>query len=336
MPVPVFRLSANGKDITENIRDILVSATIVDTEGLQADTLEVVVNDLNGSVEAPKTGAILNPIGGFEGNLRDFGLFEVDTVAFNGWPQTISINAKAVAAKSVEKERTPKSYPPKDYPTYGDIFQYVADRVGLKLEMAAELKSIANPYEAQTEEDATGFLTRISEKIGAMVTVKSQRIVVLPKGSAKSASGGPLDVVVVKPGLNLLSYALSLSDVPAHSKVEATYYDRKKNTKEKIEVETGDEGPTFLLRAPYSDPEEAKRAAEAKAKDLKRAKGDLTLELDGTPFAQPEALAAVSGCRPEVDGSWRIKSATHNFGASSPYTTTLQCEAPNEKSDDNA
>jgi len=330
MPVPVFYISANGQDVTANFAGVNMTMTITDGEGLKADTLQLQLDDVDGSIIAPKTGAILNPVGGYTGRLRDFGLFIVDSVAFAGWPQTISINAKSVAAKSLAKQREPKAYRKEEFPTYGDVFSEVAGKVGLTLEMASELKSLPNPFEAQAEEDGLEFLTRLGTKINAAVTVKSQRLVVVVKGKGKSAGGGALDVLPVSPGVNLISYSVTEADEPQHGEVEATYYDRDKNERKVVTEATGLEGPKMLLRSPYSEEGEAKRAAKAKAEELKRIKATASFQIDGEPFAQAEAYAEVSGCRPRVDGRWRIKTATHNFSATGPYTTSLECETPTE------
>lgn len=328
MPIVTFTIRADGTDVTENIRAALVEMTITDGEGEDADSLSLVLDDIDGSVEAPRTGAVLNPVGGYEGQERDFGLFIVDGVSYDGWPQRISITAKSADAKKLAKQRKPKAFTREQFPTYGDIFADVASEVGISLQMSAELKAIANPYEARTEENGLEFLTRLGAKLNAGVTVKAGNLVVVPKGAGRGASGNSLDRIMVEAGKNLISYQVTENDRPKHSEVEATIYDRAKNKHEVVAESTGLDGPTFLMRAPFHDKDEAKRAAAAKAKDLVRAQAEATFTIDGEPFAQAEAWAEVSGCRPRVDGLWRVKSVTHNFSASAPYTNTLQCEVP--------
>ncbi|MCM0751603.1 hypothetical protein DEA98_10395 [Brucella pseudogrignonensis] len=80
MPVPKFSISANGVDITGRIAGSGVTMTITDGVGTKSDTMSIVISDVDGSVAAPKTGAILNPVGGYEGQMRDFGQFSVDSV----------------------------------------------------------------------------------------------------------------------------------------------------------------------------------------------------------------------------------------------------------------
>ncbi|MCH4539054.1 phage late control D family protein [Ochrobactrum sp. A-1] len=332
MPVPKFSISANGVDITGRIAGSGVTMTITDGVGSKSDTLSIVISDVDGSVAAPKTGAILNPVGGYEGKMRDFGQFSVDSVVFSGWPQQITIQAKSVAAKELAKQRDPKAYPKKDFATYGDIFSDVAGRVGLSLMISDSVKATVNVYEAQTEENSLEFLARIGDKLNASVSVKAGRLVVIARGEGQAASGVALPNVVVARGLNLLKYSVTEKDEPRHSKVEASYYDRKKNKKESVEVSTGLDGPTFTIRTPRQDKDEAERSAKAHAKKLNRDSGDATFEINGEPFAQAEANAVVSGCRSNVDGVWSIKTVTHNFSASGAYTTSLSCTKPNDNS----
>lgn len=330
MPTPVFTIKADGKDISQNFAGLGITMTITDGTGLKSDSLQIVIDDVDGSVEAPRTGAVLNPIGGYEGRLRDFGLFSVDSVNFTGWPQVITISAKSVAAKSLAKQREPKSYPTKDYPKYGDIFKDIAGKIGLTLKMDPDLEAIANPNEAQTEEDGLQFLGRLGEKINAGVTVKAQNLVVVDRGEGKSASGEELDRIWVAWGDNLLSYSVTESDEPKHGNVTATWYDRKKNKREEHKEKTGLDGPDFLMRKPFQNQNEARRAARSHAKRIKRQQSEAQFEIDGDPFAMAEALVEVSGCRSNVDGVWRAVTVSHQFSSSAPYITSLQCEHPND------
>lgn len=328
MPVVAFSIKADGVDVTGNFVGAQMEMSITDGEGLEHDTLSITLDDVDGSVEAPRTGAVLNPVGGYEGRMRDFGLFVVDRVSYEGWPQRISISAQAVAAKQLAKQREPKAFTREAYPTYGDIFAEVSGQVGLSLQMSAELRAIPNPYEAMAEENSFDFLIRLAPKINASIAAKAGHLVVVKKGAGKSAGGSDLDRIEIAAGVNLISYQVTENDEPKHSEVEATVYNRSKNERETVSESTGLEGPKFLIRAPFQDKDEAKRAAAAKAKELVRAQAEATFTIDGEPFAQAEAWAEVSGCRPRVDGLWRVKSVTHNFSASAPYTTTLQCEVP--------
>ena len=330
MPKVVFAISADGVDVTSNILPQLISATVTESDQLNADTLELVIDDVDGSVEAPRKGIVLGFLGGYEGNVRDYGKYEVDTVSFTGWPQRITVSAKSVSALKLAKLRQTKSYPKEDFPTHGDIFKAVASMADLGAVIASAIAAIANEFEAQSEEDGVSFVTRIAERLGAAVSVKNDLMVVVKNGAGVSAGGSIMDQIDVAPGLNLLSYQVSEKNEPKHSSVEATSYDRSRNRHNKVTVTTGQSGPPFKVRAPMKTLGMAQQTALARASDLRRMSGDASFNIDGDPFAQAGAFARVRGVRSNVDGSWKIKTVSHNYSADGPFTNGLQCEVPDQ------
>lgn len=328
MPNPIFRIYADGVDVTGKIQGAGIALSINDGEGLQADTAQIIIDNATGTVIPPRKGATLRIVGGYEGRMRDFGLFIVDGRSFTGFPRRIEINAKSVEATKLAKQREPKAYPAKDFPTYGDIFSHIASTIGVTLQISASIKALKNAYEVQSEEDGLEFTTRIGEKLNASVTVKAGNLVVTEKGSGKSASGATLDRIQIAAGLNLLSFSVNDSDETKHSDVEATFFDRDKNERSTVKVGTTMDGPKFLIRTPFQDKAEAEQAAKAKSKELTRMQGSASFTIDGEPFAQAEAWAEVSGCGPGVDGEWRVSTVSHNFTSDAPYTCTIQSDVP--------
>ena len=328
MPKPFFRFTVHGIDITPKLSDGHVSLTITDGSGSDADTAQIVIDDHNGIIVAPKDGVDIEITAGYEDDPVDFGTFTVDEVVYEGWPMQISISAQSAKAKSTLKERRPKAYDKRGYPTYGKLFEEIASRNGLTLSISEEIKSKALQYEAQSEETDSEFATRIGTKLDAAVTVKSGRFIVVKKGEGKSASGLDLPTLVVKTGLNALSYTVSRQDKPKHRRVKATWFDRKAAERKEVESNASEDGPEYLLREPYQDEDEAKEAANAKAQDLKRSEAKASFEIEGNPHARAEAYVIVSGVRTMVDGVWRATSVTHNWSSSGAYTTSLECELP--------
>ena len=332
MPVPVFYIFADGEDVTDRFKaGGLVSMTITDNVGLKSDTLQIVIDDADGRIAAPKTGTVLTARGGYlDGEIRNFGQFTVDQVTFSGYPQQIQIDAQSVAAASTAKQQRPKDYRKEEYPTYGDIFKEVAGRAGLSLSISSEVASIKVEYEAQGEEKELEFAARLGRKLDAFVSIKSGRMFVAPRGSGLSASGQQMPTIVVARGVNLLDYSATWMDKPKHSTVKATWYDRKKNKQETVEESTDMDGPDYLIREPYQTEEEAKQAAKTKAGQLKRAQANASFSIDGAPSASAGAFVICSNTRPGVDGAWYAKTVTHNFLSSGPYTTSLDCEVPSK------
>lgn len=328
MQTPVFYIKANGVDITDKLLGLSGTMTVTDNEGLVADRVDISIDDKDGRVERPKAGAILQVIGGYRSRLRDFGRFSVDTTNLKGWPQGATISAQSVAAKSLAKQRQTLAFKPADFPNYGAILRHIASMVGVEPALHAAIAQTENLYEAMADEDGIQFLLRLGDKLGATISIKDQRLVAVPKGGGQSASGNRLpSVAVTKPG-NFLDYSVTWSDDKAYSSVVASYYDRRKNEKKTVSEATGLDGPTWNIRDPYENETVAKRAAKAKAADLRRAQASATFQINGDPFALAEAEAIVTGARADVDGRWRIKSAAHSFSATGPYTTSLSCDVP--------
>jgi len=332
MPTPFFKISAGGKDITSKLSGIGISLTITDGVGIESDTISLVIDDQDGVVKAPKTGVILEIEGGYlEGPKRNFGKYKVDQVAYSGYPQMISISAQSVDAKSDQKQRRVDDYPKEDFPTYGDVFEKLAGRMGLKLSITDELKSKKLSFEFQSEENDLSFTTRLGQKLDASVTVKSGNLIIAKRGTGKSVSGYELPVIDITGGVNVLNYTVTTKDKPKHAEVEASWFDRESAERKTLSVEVGSEGPKFLMRAPFQDEAEARLAAEAQAKTLQRGEASASFSIDGSPHARAEAYVYATNIRSIVDGKWRAVSVTHNFSSSAPYTTGVECELPDKE-----
>jgi len=328
MTLPFFQILQGSSDVTALVGQRNISLSLTDGVGLDADSVTYEIDDKDGIIAPPRTGVTITVIGGYVGRTRNFGQFIVDQVTLSGYPQKISVSAQSAGAKTAIKQKRPKSYDKEDYPTYQDIYAEVAGRSGLQLAIASEIGSIKVEYEAQTEENDLEFATRIGMNLDAHVSVKSNRLIVVKRGAGKSASGASLGGTIIRSGVNLIAYSVNVKDTPKHTKVKATYFDRQKAKREEVEATSGSEGPEFLIREPFGTKDEAERAAEAKAKDLKRIEGQANFTIEGDPFLMAESIVTAAGIRPLVDGPWRTTTVTHNWSGSDAYVNEVACEKP--------
>ena len=329
MPVPFFRIYANGVDITGPLSGGEISLTITDGVGMNADTAEIEIDDKDGVIAPPKVGATLRIVAGYIDDYRDFGDYIVDEVSLDGWPQKITISAQSASARSALKQLRPKAYKPPDYRTYGDIFAEIAGRNGLQLSISNEIRSIELDYESQSEEDDASFATRLGDELSAAVSIKNGRLIVVDEGEGASAGGQQLPTIAVIGDVNVLSYNVSRQSKARHKRVKAHWYDRKKKKKEEVEEPAGNDGPDFVIRNPHRSQAKAKRAARAKARRLKRKEASASFEIVGDPHARAEAMVMVTRVRSLVDGAWRATRVNHKWSATSAYSTSLECELPN-------
>lgn len=64
---PDYMLMLDSRDITGNISDRLMSMTLTDSRGFEADQLDIELNDADGQVGLPVRGAVLTVYIGWKG-----------------------------------------------------------------------------------------------------------------------------------------------------------------------------------------------------------------------------------------------------------------------------
>ena len=75
---PAFSILANGTDVTARFADRLLSLTVVDNDGEEADRVEIELDDRAGRIALPQMDAVLEVALGFAGALMPMGRFAVD------------------------------------------------------------------------------------------------------------------------------------------------------------------------------------------------------------------------------------------------------------------
>jgi phage protein D len=163
------------------------------------------------------------------------------------------------------------------------------------------------------------------------------------RGSARSASGTFVGTVIIRPEMIVQSScSFEANDRTKYSKVVAYYQDRDKAQRVEIEADGDADGDSvYRIPEPYGSLEEADKAAQAKAKALKRGEGSSSVTVIGDPTIIAGAPLLFEDVRPGLDGvPYIIDTATHTFSKSS-YTTALSntlCdgESGDEDDDDNA
>lgn len=94
---PAFMLTLDGDDITQNFSDRLISLTMTDNRGFEADQLDIELDDTDGLIELPPRGAKLTLWLGWQGSaLLNKGSFTVDEIEHRGAPDTLTIRGAAL------------------------------------------------------------------------------------------------------------------------------------------------------------------------------------------------------------------------------------------------
>lgn len=323
---PAYRVSLDGRDITPTIDPRLVSLTLTQCRGDEADQLDLVLDDADGELAVPRTGVALSLALGWVGanadaELVDKGQFIVDEVEHGGAPDVLQIRARSADLRGALRNRIEQSW---HDTTLGDVARTIAGRNGLRLSIDAGLGSTSIAHVDQANESDIGFLSRLAQRYDAVATVKVGRLVLLPINGARTASGAQM------PALTLSRQAgdqhrFHVADRDAYTGVRAYWHDSKRA--KQVNVLVGTSGNAKRLREGHATEADALAAAQAEWQRIQR--GAATFELTlavGLPGADAQRPLAVTGFKPEIDGTdWLVTRVVHAI-SDSGFTTRLEAQ----------
>ncbi|MFC7332737.1 contractile injection system protein, VgrG/Pvc8 family [Rhodocista pekingensis] len=319
--VPDWRLLADGADITARMRDRLLRLTLTDEAGIASDTLEVELDNRDGALALPRTGAELSLSLGWAGQgLTPMGLFTVDEVRSSGPVRTLTIAAKAADVRASYKAPRTRSW---HDTTLGDLVRSVAGSHGLVPAVAPGLASIPVPHLDQTAESDMALLTRLARDHDAVAKPANGRLVFVPRGEAKTVSGRSLPPASLSPEDGITSWTATLSDRGRYGAVTAHWHDP--STAERRSVTVGGDEPTLTLPHAFPTEDAARRAAAAKLAALSRGTARLRLTCPADLTLAAEVRLTVSGLDAAADGTWTITKATHTLSGAG-FTTEIEAE----------
>ena len=192
---PAFKVVITTKDkkqqdITQVVSSRLITLSLTDNRGLEADTLDLELSDHDGKLSLPPRNAIISLALGWKGKpLIDKGQYSVDEVQFSGGAGSadrLTIRARAADLKGSFSEQKERSF---DKKTLGEIIDTIAKENQLKSQVEKELANRFIDHIDQTNESDINLLTRLAEEHGAMCTVKNGTLLFMPLGKGKTITG---------------------------------------------------------------------------------------------------------------------------------------------------
>ncbi len=322
MATPDFRVIAEGSDITEAIRQRLLSLNLSDEAGFNSDKVEISLDDRDNKISMPRTGENLEvSIGYKESSIIHMGLYVVDEVSIEAPPMTMTLRAHAADMRQVMKAPRTKTW---GKITIGDLVSSVAGEHGLTPRIAEELLSKEIQYLYQTEESDLNLLTRIASNHGAVSKPVNGNLLFVPKGEAKAVSGQLIAPITLN-RKQITSWQANFAERGKYGAVEGSWHDKETSLKEKVKYGSGE--PVYTLRHTIDNKEELTRKVKSTYERLQRGTGTLSLTLPGNTNLFAEGKLTVSGLRPGVDGLWNITRVEHSL-SNSGYTCQVEAEIP--------
>lgn len=264
---PAFKLEASGKDITNIIRQNLISLSFTDKEGNESDEISF---SLFGIYAKPVFGDKLKLWLGYENELYLCGTFSVQTASRDYKNQTTEVRATAVNFASPAKEKRRVSW---ENTTLFGIAKKIASANALSLKTSGNDQNIASVIQDNVSD--IEFLYDLCVKFGFLMAVKNGTIII----TAKDAKGDASQTSNTSKNENLPTFTLNLTDLYSLEITEANrnsytaviveWQDIEAGKVKSIKVGSADQVYKMQIAQPKSD-NEAFKQAEAKLNELQR------------------------------------------------------------------
>lgn len=354
VPVPQWKVVIDGVDITHKIKPRLMSLTLTDNRGFDADQVELQLDDSDGLLTMPRRGATLRVWIGWKGApLIDKGSFTVDELEHAGAPDTLTITGRSVDFRESLNVKKERSFHGKKL---SEIIDTLAKNNGLFSVISTSLKDEVIDHIDQTNESDAAFLVRLAKMFDTIPTVKDGRLLFVRAGLALTATGKAMPPVVITRSSGD-QHRFSVADRDAYTGVVAYWHDKKKAEKKKVKLKRrkrktvtttepevvdtttpkavvkqnelliGSDENVKHLRYIYATQKYAERAAKTAWQRLQRGVAEFSITLaTGRPELITELPITVKGFKPQIDeGSWLSTKVIHNINDSG-YTSQLELE----------
>lgn len=343
---PAFNIIIEGKDVTTVMDARLMSLTLTDNRGFEADQLDLELDDADGLVVLPRRGAVIHLALGWKGQpLFPKGAFTVDEIEHSGAPDRLTIRARSADFRETLNTRREKSW---HQTTVGEIVQEIAARHNLKLALGTDLTEKALDHLDQTNESDASFLMKLARQYGAIASVKDGNLLFIRQGQNRTANCKPLPVITINRQAGD-GHRFTLADRGAYTGVIASWlHTREPKKKETTKVKrrrkktaapkapeekqgdylVGTDENVLVLNRTYANRGNAERAAKMQWERLQRGVASFSLQLaEGRADLYTEMPVKVSGFKQPIDDAeWTITTLTHTVNPDSGFTTSLDLE----------
>lgn len=320
--IPDSRIVVEGLDISVVVNKRLMSLSLVDNRGFEADTFSMDIDDSDGLVNIPPKGARVQVWLGFKSEgLRDMGEYIIDNIDHSGTPDKLTISGNSADFSKTFLEKKCKAH---HGTTIKAIVEAIAGEYNWKVKINPDLGKIKITDKQQADESDANFLTRIAGTYDAIATVKKGTLLFLKMGESQTAGGEPLPKINIQRSEGD-QHKYSTASRDEYTGVKVGYTSVKVGKKQEITI--GEEGKVDSIKASFKTEIEAKIAAEAQLKRLNRGKASFSFHLaKGNPYLCVESPVTVKGFKPEIDNlDWVATKVSHKLD-NGGLTATVDCE----------
>lgn len=322
-PQPSYRIKLGDRDITPAVDARLISLTLTECRGDEADQLDLCLDDSDGALEIPSKGVTLSLAIGWAGEpLMDKGTFVVDEAEHSGAPDQITIRARSAELSKNLRDRKEQSW---HRTTLGEILDEVARRNQLTLRVDATLAGQVVTHIDQTNESDINFVTRLAKRHDAVATIKKGLLLFLPIDGTTTSKGDALPLIRITRA-DGDSHRYRTSERDAYSGVRAYWHDPRRANRRSVLA--GLSGNAKRLKESYATEADALAAAQAEWRRIQRGAATLELALArGEPTLMPQSPVRATGWKPDIDNTqWLAVKVCHTLEADRGLSSRIEME----------
>jgi phage protein D/phage tail protein X len=315
---PDFSVIINGN--TELIKERIVSIHTTDEAGIMSDSCDIELDDFDDALQFPKTEAKVEvSLGHKDSGLTKIGSYFVKEISIDGVRKIIKISASAVSKKM--RSQMTKSH---NDQSMGDLISSMAENLELDSAISDEFSDMDLEDFPQFAESNMNYLTRMSQRVGAVSKPADGHLIFAENMSGKSASGKLLETKYIDIS-EVAEYSCSFKETEESGGIGtifANWYDKNAGEYHMVSSGTGD--PEYELDEIFSSEKDAKTAANAKLKRVVKANKKFEFSTIGRPDFFAEHPIMLRGFSTKIPTNWITSRVEHTL-SSNGFTTRIEC-----------
>ena len=315
--IPDFSISINGSNTFPKERVISICTT--DEAGIVSDSCEIELDDFDGALQFPNTEAKVEVFLGYkETGLTKIGTYFVKEISIDGARHIVRIQCNATS-KAMRSQKTKTNEG-----TIENKLQEMGTEFDLDSEISDDLEDVTLSDYPQFAESDMNYITRISQKIGAVAKPVNGHLVVANEGSGKSVSGQSLPTKYVEAS-EVAGYSCNFRETESggfSGTVYANWYDKETGEYHLEKVGNGD--PETELQEIFSTKDQAISAAQAKFKRTTKSNKTFRFSVAGRTDLFAESPIILRGFYAKIPTKWIINRVEHSL-SSSGFVTNVSC-----------
>ena len=315
MRKPIVRvIGQSGGDLIPGWAEALVSVSYTDSDGGDADEIEITFTATPPFQDSPAEGTRYQLLYGWsEAFLRDAGSFTYQSDSLSGDAESgylMTITARSSDFIDADKTADTEHF---DDTTAGEIFKTLAGRSGKSAVVHPDIASIQLPYRLRYNQSTGGFASELAEELGGTLKFANGKLLVPKRNSGQTAGGRTLPTIVV-PFQEQHSFEISSEGRGKYQETGSGYFDPLEGIQKVIKGTSIGSAAQLSSLHPARSEKEAELAGKAQGAEQARGSISGSVEADGSDMAMAGAPVKLSGFGSSRDGLDLVApSISHSF-----------------------